>query len=118
MRIMEVVGSTDVNEVNLSSFVLSTQLLKMPVKAFVFGEKGTVWEVTIENTYRIMFVQGSYELIACIFDRFEVSWSNIAGGSRESEVFHEWCVAGERGNFKKFSWEYQYAEGVPVEGVD
>jgi hypothetical protein len=48
---MEVVGSTDADEVNLSSFVLSTQLLKVPVKAFVFGEKGTVWEVAIENTH-------------------------------------------------------------------
>ena len=48
-----------------------------------------------------MFVQGSYELIACIFDRFEVSWSNVAGDSRESEVFHEWCVAGERGDFSR-----------------
>ena len=83
MRIMEVVGSTDANEVNFSSFVLSTQLLKVPVKAFVFGEKVTGWEVAIENTYRIMFVQGSYELIACIFDRFEVSWSNVAGDSGE-----------------------------------
>ena len=87
--------------VNLSAVVFTVQLLQMTIETFVLCKEGTVREVTIENTYRIMFVQSSYELIACIFDRFEVSWSNVAGDSRESEVFHKWCVAGERGDFSR-----------------
>ena len=89
MRIMQVVGSTDAKEVNLSSFVLSTQLLKVPVKAFVFGEKVTGWEVAIENTHRVMFVQSGYNLTASILDGLQMSWCYIPGCTGEREVFQE-----------------------------
>ena len=87
MRIMQVVGSTDADEVHLSSFVLSTQLLKVPVKAFVFGEKGTVWEVAIENTHRVMLVQGGDQLTACVLNCLEMARSDVSSSAGECEIF-------------------------------
>ena len=78
---------------HLPPLILTVQFLQVPVKALVFGEEGTVWEVAIQNSDRIVFVQGGYQLTASVLYCLEMARADIAGDPCECEIFQIifWC---------------------------
>ena len=65
----------------------------MPIKAFILCEESTVWEIAIENNYRVVLIQSGNQLTARVLNRLEVSWRNVAGSAGECEVFQEMPIS-------------------------
>ena len=56
MRIMQIIGRTDADIVN--RLMLMTKLVDMPIETFKLPEKSCLGEVTVENSHRIVRIDG------------------------------------------------------------
>ena len=72
---------------NLPALILTVQFLQVPVKALVFCEEVTVRKIAIQDPNRVMLVQGSDQLTACVLNCLEMAGSDVSSSAGECEIF-------------------------------
>jgi hypothetical protein len=58
------------------------------IEEFLLGEKGSFGEIAVHNADAIALVVGGNKVVTCVFDGFEMAWSNVAADANYREVFH------------------------------
>ena len=84
---MQVVGGADGYVVQLIAF--EVLVFDVGSKFFKLGKKFSLGKVTVHDADRIVHVHGNDQVIAGVFNGFEVARSDIAGSTNKSKVFHQ-----------------------------
>lgn len=84
--VVEIVRRADRDIVDIVACLF--QFGAMAVKEFLFCKEGGFWEEAVHDANAVKAVVGSKEVVACVFDGAEVTWSDIATDTDESEIFH------------------------------
>jgi len=61
----------------------------MSIKTLKFRKEISLWEKTIDNTHRIVGVEGGHKSVSRRFNGFEVPRSDITTDTNKGESFHQ-----------------------------
>ena len=87
--IMQVVGRADAHIVDLLTFVPQSGVVT--VEELLLCEEGSLGKVAVHDADAVALVVSGNEGVAGVFDGFQVSWSDVATYTNNSEVFHFIC---------------------------
>src|SRR3990167_4699636 len=87
MRVVQVVGRADRHNIQGGSRI-ALQAPGMIVETFELGEELALRRKAIDNTYRIIDIVGTSELVAGILDGTHVARCDITGSADKGESFH------------------------------
>jgi hypothetical protein len=65
-----------------------SKLLNVPVEPLEFPEVADIFEVAVEDPYRIVRVDRGDETVSRVPDRAYMAWSDVAGNSGDREIPH------------------------------
>ena len=88
VRVVQIVGRTDADEVDPLRFGASFELLEMPVEPLDFGEEAHVEGVLVQDADRVMRIRRRDEAIAGVLDGLEMSGGDEAAHAGHGEIFH------------------------------
>ena len=84
--VVQVVGRAHGDVVDVGAVI--TQLGVVTVKKLLLGEEGSLREVAVHDTYAVVLVVGGDQVIARVFDGFEVARGDVAADTNNGEIFH------------------------------
>ena len=90
MGIMQIIRRADTYKIYVGAAV--TQLGVVAVEKFLFGKEGSLGKVAVHDAYAVAFVVCGDEVVACVFDGFQVARGNVTADADYREVFH--CLFG------------------------
>ena len=87
VRMMQVVGRTDRNDIERGHWI-ALQSPGVVVEAFKLSEEFALRRKAVDNTYRIIDIEGTGKLVTGVLDGTHVARGDIAGSANKGKSFH------------------------------